>query len=505
LRGLGGLEKGSERGFGRNPEKGLRLPMEFLEEILEETFERARRKLYYPPIERFEVVDGMSEFHFGRRTKLIIGREDLVANKKALEGFFALNLNHWARHPYDLKTVLLEEFWLKDFEKRSEIRDLFDDFVSALDLIFNRGIEEVIDYYRHAPTRGKQDVLMRAYLQRVSGERIVKASEEIESRVDELMKIDFLDLRRIRLRMNIVRFAKVVDDLIEGFEPKIKVDKIAEDDLRQAMREAAWELDDKEYEAFCMFIGKKTDTEMKKPRKLWYMERARKYSIYIQPLAKTGSIYPSEIKEFEFDDGIESYNPVESYGKLIPGIAKKFVYEDFEGISGGMADAVIVMDSSGSMTDPEKEVSYAVLGAFVIARNYLENGARVGVVNFSNRNISLPPTRSEIVFDHLILYQGGGTHLDVHELGEYLKRIGTQVDLIMITDGGIENIEEVEDFISRLRSLTLIWIKRYVNGLKEFRERIDRLKRIRSVDVFDVENEADIPSMAVRRFGDFYG
>jgi hypothetical protein len=474
-------------------------------EALKELFEKVRKKLYYPPVEKFEVSEGESRFEFGRRLKLIIGKEEVkVFSRKALEGLFALNLNHWAKHPYDLKTILLEEYWLRDFEKRSEIRDIFDDLVSTLDLIFNRGIDEVIDYYHQAPIRGKHDVLIRAYLQRVSGEMLVDVNEDIERRVDELMKIDFLDLRKMRLRMNLIRFGKIIEDLIEGFQPQISVEDFSEEDLREALKEAAWELDEREFEDLCRFIGKKTSTVIKKPRKVWYMEKARNYSIYIQPRSRTGSLYPSEIREFEFDDKIEAFNPVDSYGKLIPGIAKKYVYEDFEGMVGGISDAVIVIDSSGSMMDPERGVSYAVLGAFVIARNYLENGARVGVVNFSNENLSLLPTRGDVVFDHLILYQGGGTHLDVDELKIYLDRLRTQPDLIMITDGGIENIDEVSEFISKLKSMTVIWIKKHVEGLKEFSERVERLKAMRGVEIFEVEDEKDIPSIAVRRFGDFY-
>jgi len=472
---------------------------------LRKVFEKVRKKLYYPPVEEFEVSE-KSRFEFGRRLKLVIDKGEVkMFSRKALEGLFALNLNHWAKHPYDLKTILLEEYWLRDFEKRSEIRDIFDDLVSALDLIFNRGVEEVIDYYHQAPIRGKHDVLIRAYLQRVSGEKLIgSVNEEIERRVDELMKIDFLDLRKMRLRINLIRFGKVIEDLIEGFQPQISVEDFSEKDLKEALKEAAWELDEREFEDLCKFIGKKTETTIKKPRKVWYMEKARSYSIYIQSRSKTGSLYPSEIKEFEFDDKIEAFNPVESYGKLIPGIAKKYVYEDFEGMVGGVSDAVIVMDSSGSMTDPGRGVSYAVLGAFVIARNYLENGARVGVVNFSNENLSLLPTRGDAVFDYLILYQGGGTHLDVDELGRYLDRLRTQPDLIMITDGGIENIDEVSEFISKLKSMTLIWIKKHVKGLKEFSERVERLKAMKGVEVFDVEDEKDIPLIAVRKFGDFY-
>jgi hypothetical protein len=469
---------------------------------LKDAFESARKKLYYPPIEEFDVSE-VTKFEFGRRSRLVVGKKDLIPNKRALEGFFALNLNYWAKHPYDLKTVLLEEFWLKDFEKRSEIRELFDELVSALDLIFNRGIEELIEYYRLAPLRGKHDTLLRAYIQRVTGEELVEVSEEVGRRVDELMKIDFLDLSRIRLRMNLMRFANLVEDLIEGFEVKIRIEDVSKEDLRQTLREAAWELDVKEFEDLCAFIGKKLEREVKRPRKLWYIEKSRRYSIYIQPLSKTGSLYPSEIREFEFED-IEAFNPVESYGKLIPGIAKKFVFEDFEGIVGRIADAVIVIDSSGSMTDPERSISHAVLGAFVIARNYLENGARVGVVNFSNKNLNLLPTRGDAVFDQLILYQGGGTHLDVEELKAYLGRVESQPDLIMITDGGIENIEEVLEFVTKIKSLTLIWIKRHVKSLREFRDRIERLRSVRGVEVFEVEDEKDVPRIAVRRFSGFY-
>jgi hypothetical protein len=469
-------------------------------ERAEKIFKEVRRRLYYPPVTDFEMSEE-SGFIFGRRLKLKIGEKDLKLPDDALKGSIALNLNLWASHPYSLKTILLEEFWLRDFEKRSQIRALFDEVVAAIDLLLNRGFDEVLDYYRTRKAEGKQDILLYAFLERIAGGE-VSIDESMERKLKEMLEINFLDRREMRLRLNLLRFAKIVDELIETFSPKIKQEDFGEKEMDEALKELARELDQSEFQELCQLIGKKTTGEVKKPEKIWYMERSRKYSIYIQPYSMTGSLYPSEIREFEFDGSVEEFSPIDSYGKLIPGIAKKYAYDDFEGRDFSIPDAVVVIDSSGSMADPSKSISYAVLGAMAVARNYLENGARVGVVNFSNENISIPPSRGERVFDAIILYQGGGTHLDVEGLKNYLRDAGG-VDVIMITDGGIENIEEVSEFTSQLNSLTVIWIKSDVSS-DEFSKRIKKILK-KNVNVFEVKNESDIPSIAVKRFVEVFG
>jgi hypothetical protein len=47
-------------------------------------------------------------------------------------------------------------------------------------------------------------------------------------------------------------------------------------------------------------------------------------------------------------------------------------------------DCLIAIDSSGSMINPRKNLSYAVLGAACATNAYLRNDAKVAVYNFSD-------------------------------------------------------------------------------------------------------------------------
>jgi hypothetical protein len=503
---------------------------------LRRIFEDVRKKLHYPPITHYR-LGNRTGLEFGREIRLLLSKNDVKLPENQLKGLLALLMNFWCYHPYALKNIILEEYYLKDFEKRVEIRMLFDEILSAIDLYINKNFPEILHYYKSLNATMKHEILLKNFMLRFLGVRVEDGEmvgggrgdgevddsyedrhgfereigedtedkeDEIKNKVEELMKIDFLDRREMRLKLNIQRFARIVEDCIEiekVSEKGLRIEDFGEREMDSALREIAREVDKKEFEEICHLIGKKTKTKVKHPEKLWYLEKSRNYSIFIQPLKKTGSLYPLEISDFEFDDNIEVYSAVDSFGKIVPGIAKKYEFHDFKGRDEGIPDAVVVIDSSGSMTDPSKYVSYAVLGAMVIARNYLENGAKVGVVNFSNENISVPPMRGERVFDAIILYQGGGTHLDVIELERYLRGAGT-VDVVIITDGGIENIEEVSRFTARLNSLTVIWVKRDVFGIGEFKRRVEKIAG--KFDIFEVEDEKDIPSIAVRRFVERY-
>ncbi len=196
------------------------------------------------------------------------------------------------------------------------------------------------------------------------------------------------------------------------------------------------------------------------------------------------------------------YNPVESYGMLIPGIAKKYTLEGFEG--GGDAlpsDAVIIIDSSGSMMQPDTSLSYSVLSAFCLARNYLENGSKVGVVNFSDRNINLLPTsEKQKVFETLKTYQGGSTTLHIEDFLGHLKAANLKekkdTDYILITDAGIHNIETFLNNFPKVRGrITFLWIK---SG-ESFKERFQIIKETfpANVTFIEVENVRDLPKIAV--------
>ncbi|AEA47856.1 VWA domain-containing protein [Archaeoglobus veneficus] len=467
---------------------------------MQDVFEKARKDMLYPPI-GLTITDGdVCKLEFSRKHRLVIGRDFARKfSEKGLLGAFHHALNHWAKHPYDLKTIILESFWLRNYENGNEIRELFDDVVANLDLVVNRGLDAIAETYRELPVEGEADALLRAYFSEITGLDFGKfeLSDELERRLSVLLKIDFLDRRK--LKSNIQLFAELFSDLDISlpFENP-SLDDFSKQEIERALAEIAKDVDLEEFEEISKFLGisggegkqRRADVE-------WYRHKASRYVVYIESSARTGSLYPNELVDFSLDDAIDFYSPIESYGKIIPGIAKKYEAEEFEGQSSEARNAVIIIDSSGSMKNPQK-CSYAVLGAFAIARSYMDMGGKVGVINFSGRSIEVPPSRGNDVYEALAVYQGGGTRLDVEKLKSYVEKYDcAECDFILITDAGIENIEEAVAYLSSLRSLTVIWIREYAKDVEDFRKRSGRLKGI-AANFIEVEDERDIPKIVIR-------
>lgn len=513
---------------------------------MQDLFKQARKDLYYPPILKIEPTESrtISVDLSARKHKVLVGRS--VADEygeEALLGILHHELNHWAKHPYDLKTMILEHSWLTDAVHKNEIRNFYDDVVVNLDLIINKGLEQVAQTYRELPITGRMDRLLRAFYSSVTG--IDFGSDEIDPEIEEQMSglraIDFLDLSRIRIKNNIKRFAEIVDKLIDtdnrlGMPFSVfNLGDFRADEIFRAMEGIAREVTPQEYQGIAAEVLKELkDNTLKLPKKQsggkgispgkndlvldlekpdvsWYRSRAQRYSISIESLIRQGSLYPDQIMDFELDDSIDSFNPVESYGKVLPSLAKKHQLAEFERYGEySVPDAVILIDSSGSMANPEEVISYAVLGAFAVARNFFALGAKVGVINFSNANLMLPPCRDrQTVYEMLKTYQGHGTTLHLSELDRYIASLsGGTKDYILITDAGIENVDKVIDYFSQIAGrLTVIWIKGEGDFDEKFKENCEHFiqQLPPSVTFAEVEREQDIPRIAVgKMFGAIY-
>ncbi|MEN2985156.1 MAG: hypothetical protein ABDH16_00595 [Thermodesulfovibrionaceae bacterium] len=499
-----------------------------MEEYINKLFKKARKDLFYPPILKVEISNvDTSEIDFSGKYKILINREIVKKlSSDALLGIFHHELNHWVKHPYDVKTIILENYYLGDISNRIEIRNLFDDIVVNLDLVINKELFEVADSYREIPPQGKADKLLRVFYKEVTGLNFgeVPLELKLKEKVKALLEIDFLNTSSSALKTNIKKFATVMKDLVdeEIFIPFsiFSLKDMNFQEIKRAIKSLAKELNLHEYTAVIQDIFKEISSGIsagdksvlqifKKPDIKWYETKALDYTVYIESIFKDGSFYPLEIKDFDIEESMDLFSPVESYGKVIPGIAKKHSLEGFEGYGEKvLPDAVIIIDSSGSMCHPDVKLSYAVLAAFCIARNYLENGANVGVVNFSDKNINILPTRDrQKVYETLKIYQGGGTTLHIEDFDEYLSIAGFKerkiADYILITDAGIYNLEELLSYFSKVRGrVTVLWIK---TG-KEFEERFKIMKKNlkETVTLIEVEDEKDLPKIAVgKAFKDY--
>ena len=194
-------------------------------EQLKKLFQKARADLCYPPICECKIAqEGTSEIDFvSPKYKIIVGEKFIShLSPKAIIGLFHHELNHWVKHPYDLKTVILETSWLDEYETESQvmIRNLFDDVIVTIDLVVNKGLEEIAQVYQELALKSKIDCLLRAFYQEVTGLSFGKLEIDkyLQKRLDALLQIDFLDTGRARLKNNIKQFAEIIKDMAEETE-----------------------------------------------------------------------------------------------------------------------------------------------------------------------------------------------------------------------------------------------------------------------------------------------
>jgi len=115
-------------------------------------------------------------------------------------------------------------------------------------------------------------------------------------------------------------------------------------------------------------------------------------------------------------------------------------------------DAMISLDTSGSMTHPEN-MSYATLFGFIIANSYHVNGAHIGIMNCSTKSALLLPTRNRTDIDEMLCaYWGGGTVYDVDRLKEFFEGLQSQHELKARGIAGIA-LSSDEDYKRAIMSL----------------------------------------------------
>ncbi len=226
--------------------------------------------------------------------------------------------------------------------------------------------------------------------------------------------------------------------------------------------------------------------------------------------------------------------PGSSGGMLLPGITKSIRIAEMPVKTSDykVPHLLVVIDSSGSMPDPKSMKSYAVLGGYCAAMSYHIQEAHIGVINFSGDSFYLPYSRE---LDHALgaisAFQGGGTTVDVEMvrkmLGpdmadlysqrsdrnmrdlprEYMKKqlsIGIpdeifkaeSIDVLMFTDGGISNLNEVLALFeekAELNRATIVLTHGFEQAL------VDR--KDSRIQVHRIDDLKDIPNIVIREVG----
>jgi hypothetical protein len=242
---------------------------------------------------------------------------------------------------------------------------------------------------------------------------------------------------------------------------------------------------------------------------LFYMKLAENYSIPIKkfPLEEKGSLHPYSHCPWEIGGPFQDVDIWTSFGKIMPGISQIWTKREGKGRGKieGIPDCLIVIDSSGSMINPRKSLSYAVLGAACATNAYLHNNSKVAVYNFSDapmggKDILNYTNRREDIYRVLCKYFGGGTALDLEDLTPLIQG-KKKLDLFIITDMKITNLEALITFFGHIQNrVTAVHI-----GDNPYAARFEKaFERRKNISIYMVKRTEDIPHIVLGSIRDYF-
>jgi hypothetical protein len=235
---------------------------------------------------------------------------------------------------------------------------------------------------------------------------------------------------------------------------------------------------------------------------LFYMKLAENYSIPIKkfPLEEKGSLHPHSHCPWEIGGPFQDVDIWTSFGKIMPGITQIWTKREGKGRGKieGIPDCLIVIDSSGSMINPRKSLSYAVLGAACATNAYLHNNSKVAVYNFSDAPMGGKDTlnytdRREDIYRVLCKYFGGGTALDLEDLLPLIHG-KKKLDLFIITDMKITNLEALIGLFGQIQNrVTAVHI-----GDNPYAARFEKaFEKRKNISIYTVKRTEDIPHIVL--------
>ena len=457
---------------------------------------------------------------------------DGLPEAEVIEGLLDHAVSHHLSCPWDFVTHLRLYAEAKKTLKEPRLAQLATDrFMDVVaDTYAMRQKESPLPKLYRLLERDEVDEAIHALYQRIWGIDLGVEGHETLSR--RLSRIPYLD--RHRWRESIRRFSKVLHALLAKEEQEEASNdsqnsmgkhdlqqysqQEVEGGLRDLAREAASPAEFKEIvedfeeelleamepreEGMGLGPGRSLDADV-----LYYMKLAENYALPVctVPRKKSGSLYPHHHAPWEAGMPYQDIDPWTSFGKIMPGITQIWRRRegDIVGKEEKVPDCLILIDSSGSMPNPKRHLSYAVLGAACACEAYLRRDAHVAVYNFSDAHVggrrSLPYTdHRDDIYRTLCHYFGGGTRLQIDDI-EALQTDDVP-DIFLITDMQITNLAALIDlFDQRENRVTAVHIGDN-DSVKTFRRSMAPKK---NVSIFAVEDKQSIPAIVLGKVREY--
>jgi hypothetical protein len=504
------------------------------QQIVAEVWPAVRRKHQWPELPMPTVGDVEGPVAMQMRDKQITLNAatcgDLAQYLPAatvVEALLDHGVSHYTRCPWDLSTYLqLYTVAKAELRRKSLARLAADTFI---DVVANTYCVKELqtplpEVYRHLGGGALEGALAALYTH-IWGIDVEGSADPVLVR--RLARIPYLD--RQHWTQSLRRFVQLLRPLFEeeGHQrqpdpPALGqhgVESYSQEELVQGLQDFAEQVGDmqqfrdtvQDFADELLALGYGTDATAGLGRgatidadALYYMQLAQKYRLPLRgmPMEYSGIMDPYGHTPWEVSQPVQDIDIWTSFGKILPGLSQTWTRRRgaLFGLREGIPDCLIVLDSSGSMTNPRARLSYAVLGAGCATEAYLRREAQVALYNFSDAHRDgktlLPFTADrQALYRGLCTYHGGGTSLRLRDL-EDLRRTASKEspDLLLITDMQIANLEEVIDYLMRVEGrITVIHIGAN-RATEHFRQAMQQHPRLQ---IFSVTDTQDVPNIVL--------
>ncbi len=564
--------------------------LENLEDLIKKGWGESRKRAHNPCLPNPQIkdeVEGGAHFDF-LNGKVRIGKKHIaeftelgLKEDRTITGTFDHEIAHYMVFPKNLSTMILMGYFAEKIfkEKANPVFQLYADMVVDTHSVLKENTKDDVLTVRGATVKllerqgsepDKNIRLMNlAYLYRQAnedaGQLSKKINKNIASKLEEMMTIDFS--RNANHEASLYKYGDLIKDLLD--EPNSErgtygsgsgaykdiIKKTTKKQIEESLREIIKKVGKSKYEEIKKWIR---EIKEEKPEEVsrgigveaselgydentarYYSELSRAYPLVIVKVPRKTEKKKKVVsgtEKWRSDKDISLILPHSSFGKILPGITKsvQITEKPRKTLEYQEPNALILVDTSGSMPNPSNEKSYAALGSCIVARSYHARGNYVGGINFDAKASILPFTRNlDNLFLFLTAYKGGGTALDIKLLKEMLdipeeflegtdsrtmKRYfetgviprrairkdvsldtkvfeafkDKKIDVYMFTDGDIQNQEEVLEYLSSLQNLNRASIILTGGERYSYQAYSDK------VNITMLENESDMPKIAVK-------
>ncbi len=532
-----------------------------LQAIIEEIWPRVKKKHFYPelPIPKAgKIVDSvqgrtgqnegvgleMKQKQMTINPTFVSQMKEKMPEKQVVEALLDHGITHYTFCPWDFHTHLTLYAEAKkvmgDKALAKQVANTFIDVIADTHCVKKRSTE-IPELHRYLK-KGKLEEVIASLYQKIWGiDMGIPLSRTVEKRhkevVRRLARIPYLD--RSRWGESIQKFARSLkplffeeqeeeansggkgnsnpqgdhdlthysyEEIDQGLRDYVKK-RMVLSEFRELIEDFSDELKESGYgieEAMGRGRAQPIDADI-----LFYMKLAENYSIPLKklPLEKKGSLHPHSHSPWEIGSPFQDVDIWTSFGKIMPGLTQ--IWKKKEGKGRGKKesapDCLIAIDSSGSMINPRKDLSYAVLGAACAANAYLRNDSQVAVYNFSDapmggKDILDYTDKREDIYRVLCKYFGGGTALELEDLIPLIQG-RKSLDLFIITDMKITNLEVLINFFGKIKNrITAVHIGENPHAVR-FEKAVEKKKNI---SIFTVKRKEDIPHIVLGSIREYF-